>query len=353
VDATPPRRRFASALVGRSFVHPLFDYLVIGGGLSLILTVFVLLNPERGEIVDREMLPYFVLVSNSAHFAASTVRLYTKPGTYQSLPFVTTALPLVALAVLTAFLSFAGIVGRHMQSLYLTWSPYHYAAQAYGLAVVYAFRSGCRILPGDKKLLWWASLLPFFYAFVADEQAGLHWLLPAQVLANPRFDAVLLVLIRTLPYMGFAAAMLLFFKVARSASGTLPAISILMLVSNAAWWFLLPQQAFVWATIFHGVQYLAIATIFHVKDQMARPDNRRGTWYHVGWFYGASLLLGYGLFSCLPWGFVAAGFGMVESIILTVAAINIHHIIVDAYIWRLKKGDGNRKIVEADLAPAA
>lgn len=353
MSQNPPARNFAAALIGRSFVHPLFDYLVIGGGLSLVLTAFVLADPARGTIVDHSALPYFMLLSNSAHFAGSTVRLYTKPGTYQALPFLTMAFPLVILALLTACLFLAGSVGPHLQALYLTWSPYHYAAQAYGLAVVYAYRSGCQLLPGDKRLLWWASLLPFFYAFVGDQGSGLHWLLPADVLANPQFDAAHLLLIRTLPFVGFAAALLLFAKVAGSASGPLPMISVLMLVANAAWWCLLPQQAFVWATIFHGLQYLAIVTIFHVRDQLARPDNRRGRLYHIASFYGASLLLGYGLFSCLPWGFVTAGFGMVESIALVVAAINIHHFIVDAYIWRLKKGDGNRKIVESGVPVAA
>lgn len=351
MDQKHPRNQ-ATALIRRSFVHPLFDYLLIGGGLSLVLTVVVLLDPQRGDLVGPAALPYFMLLSNSAHFAGSTVRLYTKPGTYQALPFLTMAFPLVALVLLTACLGLAGSVGPHLQALYLTWSPFHYAAQAYGLAVVYAYRSGCQLLPGDKRLLWWASLLPFFYAFLGDPGSGLHWLLPARVLAMSQFDVTLRFLILVLPYVGFAAALFLFVKVARSASGPLPMISVLMLVTNAAWWFLLPQQAFVWATIFHGVQYMAIVTIFHVKDQLARPDNRRGRLYHIAWFYGASLLLGYGLFNCLPWAYVAAGFGIVESIALVVAAINIHHFIVDAFIWRLKKGDGNRQIVEAGLSPA-
>lgn len=342
-----PARSVFAVLIGRSFVHPLFDYLFIGGGLSLIVTAVVLANPRLGTIVDQSALPYFLLFSNSAHFAASTVRLYTKPGTSQSLPFLTTAFPLVVLTVLTCSLYFAGSVGPHLTALYLTWSPYHYAAQAYGLAMVYAYRSGCRLLPGDKKLLWWASLLPFVYAFSVDQGSGLHWLFPSSVLAHPQFNAFNLFVFYTLPHVGFAAVLFVFVKVALSASGPLPMISICMLITNAAWWCLLPQQAFVWATIFHGIQYLVIVTIFHVKDQLALPDNRHGRLYHIAWFYGASLILGYGLFSCLPWGFVVAGFGMVESIFLVVVAVNIHHFIVDAYIWRLKPGDGNRQIVES------
>lgn len=191
-------------------------------------------------------------------------------------------------------------------------------------------------------------MLPFVYAFVGDKGSGLHWLLPQSVLEHRAFDAVHLFLINTLPAGCMVAAGLLFVKVALSRSGFMPIISILMLVANAAWWCFLPQAAFVWATIFHGIQYLVIVTIFHVKDQMSQPGNQRSTLYYVATFYGLSLLLGYGLFSCLPWGFVMVGFGMVESIILSVAAINIHHFIVDAYIWRLKSGDRNRKIVESE-----
>jgi hypothetical protein len=73
----------------------------------------------------------------------------------------------------------------------------------------------------------------------------------------------------------------------------------------------------------------------------------------VLWFYGASLLLGYGLFYCLPWGFTAAGFGLLQSVALVVAAINIHHFVVDAFIWRLRPGGANRRITEASQPVAA
>ena len=75
--------------------------------------------------------------------------------------------------------------------------------------------------------------------------------------------------------------------------------------------------------------------------------------YHVAWFYGASLILGYALFSCLPLAYVYAGFGKVESVLLVVAAINIHHFIVDAYIWRLRKDRSNRRVVESGVPVTA
>ncbi len=45
-------------------------------------------------------------------------------------------------------------------------------------------------------------------------------------------------------------------------------------------------------------------------------------------------------------------FGPDESIVLVVAAINIHHFVVDAFIWRLRRSEGNRRIVEGEPANA-
>jgi hypothetical protein len=83
-----------------------------------------------------------------------------------------------------------------------------------------------------------------------------------------------------------------------------------------------------------------------VREQTALPDNRRSPGQHAVIFHGTSLLLGYGLFECLPLAYVFAGFGAVESTLVVVAAINIHHFIVDGFIWRFKTGGRNRQVAE-------
>jgi hypothetical protein len=152
----------ATALAGRTFVHPLFDYLVIGGGASLVTLAIAARNDGlflggvtlAGTAISVQWA--VALACNSAHFAASSVRLYTKPGSFESLPFVTMALPLIALVLLTLAVFEAETLGPQIQALYLTWSPYHYAAQAYGLALMTATgpaacsirrRSGCSASP--------------------------------------------------------------------------------------------------------------------------------------------------------------------------------------------------------------
>lgn len=345
---------------GRMFVHPAFDYSLIGGGLSLIVTLLVCIYPQLQSLGNVTLessatrgvflgLAYVFLLCNSVHFAASSVRLYTKPGTFEALPFLTMAFPLVCLSLLTVCMFQAGNWGYHLQALYLTWSPFHYAAQAYGLAVMYCYRSGCLLSASDKKWLWRVAMLPFAYTLLTGEYSGLGWIFPGLDLSGGSAMSLLLIAAAAVVILiAVVAPFWLYVRVWRSGSGPMPIISIMAIVANGIWFFVLTSlNAFVWATIFHGLQYLAIVIIFHVRDQMSREGNRHTAGYHATWFYAVSLALAYALFMLLPQAYMLAGFGVVESTLLVVAAINIHHFIVDAYIWRLGTGDKNRTIVDS------
>ena len=64
---------------GRVFFHPVVDLLFICGGFSLPLLLVMQSDTLAIEIQGAEMVALLV-VFNYAHFATSTVRLYTKPG---------------------------------------------------------------------------------------------------------------------------------------------------------------------------------------------------------------------------------------------------------------------------------
>src|SRR5262249_48012326 len=116
----------------------------------------------------------------------STVRLYTKPGAFDDFPILTLAFPLLTLALTSLFIVFAASLGRHVQALYLTWSPYHYAAQTFGLATMYAYRSGCAL---DRKE-WWPlrapCMPPLAHSLLSGAPlgSGLGWLLPYRTLVS-------------------------------------------------------------------------------------------------------------------------------------------------------------------------
>jgi hypothetical protein len=338
-------RRTAQALLGRTFVSPAFDYLVIGGGLSLLFTLAIWQQPSGLQLVGAGAFQYILLFSNSAHFAASTVRLYTKPGAVEARPFLSRGLPWVAFSVMVVAVLFAGNLGRAIETVYLAWSPYHYSAQAYGLAVVYSYRSGRSLGTGPKRALWWTSMIPFLYMGTQMLQSRA----PASVgQAMPAALSAVAALGTGLVWIGMAAPLLLFAWLWRDRSGPIPLISLLTLISNAIWFFVLnPLDAFLWATVFHGLQYMAIVMIFDVRDQMSQPGNSHGRMFHAVAFYAMSLALGYGLFILLPLGFKLAGFDYYDGRLAAVSVVNIHHFIVDAYIWRLGAKDGNRRIVES------
>jgi len=329
--------------VGRPFVGPLFDLLFIGGGLSL-LTVVALrataVDPPKGTI------PMLVLLANAAHFAASTVRLYTKPGAFRELPFYTMTLPAVTLVVLTLAIAFSEWVGQPLYVLYLTWSPYHYAAQTYGLAAMYGIRSGSRLDAGDQRLLWATCMLPFLYAFVKAPNSGLGWLIPPSAHGQwPWLDPLRLGVEQAIGALVFVVPVVLVARVFRPRGSGLPLVSWLLILTNGVWWVVFTYlDAFVWATVFHGIQYLAIVAVFHLRDHPPASAGRFAWVPTVVRFYLVCLALGWVLFEVWPYAYVAAGFTLAQSMLLVTAVINVHHFIVDRGIWRVRR-DANYRIV--------
>ncbi|MBI1846248.1 MAG: hypothetical protein HY294_11095 [Candidatus Rokubacteria bacterium] len=341
--AEPRREPTGLINVGRPFVSPAFDYLFIGGVLSIAVGVVVFAGGLNAQLDNR--LWYMALFANSAHFAASTVRLYTKRGAYRRWPVLTAGFPLAVLGVLALALA-AEPVTRGLFALYLIWSAFHYAAQAYGLSVMYAYRSGCELDTGERWLLRGASLVPFAFALVSP-QTALVLVLPSAVLAHPVVADGQAYLTLVLWALVFVTPILAFARLARRGV-VLPAISVLVLYANAVWWtFFTFFDAFAWATVFHGLQYLAIVMIFHVKDEMRLPDNRHGRAYHAAWFYAVALAGGWALFIAWPHSLGWLGFDFARSVMITAALVNIHHFVVDAYIWKLRRDPNYQTVVDA------
>jgi len=337
--------------IGRAFIHPLFDYLLIGGGLSLAATAVLVGNgPLAATLATSSWVAPLVFLSSTAHYAASTIRLYTKPGALPALPLLTLGFPLAAAFVLALAMLFPDSLGRSLQALYLTWLPYHYATQAFGLALMYCHRSGCPLTLGETSLLRLSCLAPFFVALLRARGAFLEWLFPVAVLAHPVFEQARAFLAQACAVAGLILPFAFLLRPVLRRRMPLPLISLVVVLSNGVWWVTLGYgDAFVWATIFHGLQYLCVAVVFHVRERCFNSSDGHGSRYHAFRFYLLSLALGYLLFQVWPLAGVAVGFSFAQSMLLGAAVINLHHFVVDAYIWRLR-GDPNYQIVMGDAA---
>lgn len=323
-------------LIGKHFINPWWDYLLIGSAWSIVATAILAFQPSLTGGMNMVALAALILLVNSAHFAASTVRLYSEPTNFNKFPFLTMVLPLLAIAMVSFAIAAPESLGRHLQALYLTWSPYHYAAQTYGLAVMYSFRSGVPLSDSEKRLVWWTCMLPFLRSFLGAPNSGLGWFIERDSLATfPGLSALLQFATDALLVLIFVVPIILAVRLFRSKNKALPLISLMMMFANGLWWTVLDfMDAFIMATVAHGLQYLAIVLVYHVKDRQKSTVSSGGWFMHAAKFYGACLLLGYGLFYCWPHAYMWAGAGAAESLLLVTAVVNIHHFIVDRYIWR-------------------
>ena len=336
----------------RVFVHPLFDYLLIGGGLSLIFAAAM--ATMALDLTLNAWLATLIVVANGAHFAASSVRLYTRPGVTRSLPLLTLAFPVIAVLALTAAITLPEPLGLLLMTTYLMWSPYHYSAQAYGLAVMYGYRAGTPLDDAAKRAIRIACLVPFAWTLL-QPAGGLGQLLSAWHLTAPEPVAQIRGLVsHALESVTLFAPFALMLWLRARHDVALPLISVVTIASNAVWWTVFNiLDAFLWATVFHGLQYLAIVTIFHVKDRLRDPGNRFGAGWHAAGFYVGCVVLGYALFDVWPYAYAWAGYDMKKSALLVTAAINVHHFVVDAYIWRLRRDPNYANVVDAPLAVTA
>lgn len=331
------------------FVGPAFDYLLIGGVFG---TIFGFGCYGLGYRFDNERLWLVVLAVSWAHFAASTVRLYSRAESTRRWPFLTLGVPVITLAITTLLLFGDRQTGKRLEGVYLVWSTYHYAAQAFGLAVMYAYRSGVQLAPNERSLLKLACLLPFVYGLLAPA-SGLTVLAPdafnqhATVIAARALGRAVL-----LPIM-LASPIALSLWIRRRSGRALPLISLSIMYTNALWWtFFLLNDAFAWAALSHGIQYIAIVTLFHVKDATATEGNQHGRLYHALTFYAACAALGYALFKLWPMAYAAVSIRFDTPVVDRRIAliINIHHFLVDGYIWKLRGDKNLTHVVDQPLA---
>ena len=322
-----------SPLIGRCFLNPWLDYLLIGAALSIPFLIWVILDPSITP-TDLKTKTLIYLFLNYAHFASSTIRLYTKPGEIPNRWMVSYGLPVVAVVVTTLCIAWPKVLGDHLWALFFSWSPYHYAMQAYGLALMYCYRSGIYMDKTEKRIFWGIAMLPFIRALLLSDVGGLAWVKDIFSVSHvPFIEETALVL----AILIFALPIIVFFRL-RDKGKTLPLIAWVLLFVNGIWWVTVSYGvAWIWATIFHSIQYIVIVVIFHVNDQLKQPNNERGALFHSVWFYGLSMLLGYFLFQIWPHLYMPFGFDMEAAVLMTVATVNLHHFIVDGYIWRSAK----------------
>jgi hypothetical protein len=282
------------------------------------------------------------LVFNYPHFMATVYRAYHTREDFVKYRIFT--LHLTALLALTAILAHASFrLVPWVFTLYICWSPWHYAGQNFGLLMMFLRRRGATVTAGERRLLHlafiasYAMLMVSFHTGPSNDPLILSLGLPIKI-ALPAESL-----------LGAAFAILGIFAFARliGKSGFLAMLPPLILLSSQFLWFVLPTALeLVYGSqipqtryssgilaVLHSTQYLWITSYYAQREAKASG----ATTWRISTYFVTLVAGGVALFICGPWlvSYIFR-YDFTVSFLIFTALVNIHHFILDGAIWKLR-----------------
>jgi hypothetical protein len=341
-------------------IGPAADLLFGCGLLYLLLFVaFMGFGESLRAAQPAYLVPILLMLLSLPHYGATLVRVYEQRADRHryALFAVWATLAVVAVFVLSVY---DALVASIFLTVYLTWSPWHYTGQNYGLAVMFLRRAGISLEPPLKTWLYASFVLSYVLVFLSfHKQAGpgvpqfnaalgggtaiAFWPIgiPTRV-ADALFATVLSLYVVTL---GLCAVSLLRLVPARRL---LPAG---LLVLTQALWFSIPIAfrlasarsgiapidfyggVLDWVALGHAAQYLWVTSYY----ARASP-----TWHGSAAYFGKVAVAGIAIWTVPVLLFSPDLLGPASSVavvsMLVATAVNVHHFILDGAIWKLRDG---------------
>jgi pentatricopeptide repeat protein len=289
------------------------------------------------------------LFINYPHYMATIYRAYRAPQDFARYRAYTVYATCGLAAVLLAAHWWYALI-PWLFTIYLTWSPWHYMGQNYGLLMMFAGRNQVEIDRKDRNAIrgaFVASYLMIFLTFHANGSTDPYMVslgLPAfaDLLRIPLLAVFLVLAIWPLSRLGrrFGWRPML-------APGTLCLTQflwfVLPTVLELTFSFQLPQASYSAGVlaVLHSAQYLWITSHF------ARSETRtQGSPWRYAAYCGVLFLGGLALFVPGPW-IASSIFGrdFAGSFLVFTAVVNIHHFILDGVVWKLRDARVRRILV--------
>jgi tetratricopeptide (TPR) repeat protein len=334
---------------------PWLDLIVGCGAWSaplLLISYFSLASSTRTWSVVFYALALFF---NYPHYMATIYRAYHRAEDFHKYRVFT--VHITGLVVLTLLLSHFWLrLLPWIFTIYLTWSPWHYSGQNYGLFMMFARRAGADPDKSCRRALYSAFIVSYLILFLGFHTGASSDPLFLSLGIPPvisRWEQVILCV---------AFVILSVFGLSRLAreTGWKKLIPSLTLFSSQFLWFLLPSAISLIKglaipqnryssgvlAVMHSAQYLWI-TSYYARREATREQSEgapslagkaAGHWRPLAYF-GILILGGIALFVPGPWlASRAFHHDFTASFLIFTALVNIHHFILDGAIWKLRDG---------------
>jgi tetratricopeptide (TPR) repeat protein len=336
--------------------NPWLDLIVGCGAWSaplLLLSYVSLASQARTWSVVFYVLALFF---NYPHYMATIYRAYHRSEDFQKYRIFT--VHTTALIVMTLLLSHYWLrLLPWIFTIYLTWSPWHYSGQNYGLFMMFARRAGADPDKATRRALYGAFVVSYLILFLgfhtgpSTDPLFLSIGIPQTV---SRWEQVIL-------GVAFVALSVFGLRNLARATGWRKLIPSLTLFSSQFLWFLLPAAISLIKgleipqnryssgvlAVMHAAQYLWITSYYARREAAGEAANGAalGTtgkqprnWRPLAYF-GVLIVGGIALFVPGPWlASRAFHYDFTASFLIFTALVNIHHFILDGAIWKLRDG---------------
>jgi tetratricopeptide (TPR) repeat protein len=334
--------------------------LLLGSGLVYLplFAVLLIAGSTVRSWIPMSLIPLIILAFNTPHIGATLLRVYEREDdrrAYQIFAVYITA-ALVGLYLIGLYVP---IVGSVMMTTYITVIPWHFTGQNYGIAIVFLRRRGIEFTAGTKRLIHLSFVLTYAITLLALHGEVLsESYAPLEIEGDYRFLALgipkrfvwPLIALLGVGYVYCASEALSRLRRAATWREIAPAAALML---TQALWYAVPiliyfvvdpkgifpfdpihyAYTFVWITQVHSVQYLWITSYY---------ARRRDASLNTTHYLGKALLAGTALYGIPALLLAPSALGSVPFdlglFIMLAGALNLHHVLLDSAIWKLRSG---------------
>lgn len=336
--------------------RPSVDLLVGCGAWSLPLLAITFYLSQRDAVYMSFAFYFLGVFCNQPHYMATVYRAYRTPYDFNRYRFFTVYVTVFIVLTLVV-VHLAPALFPWLLTFYLTWSPWHYSGQNYGISMMLARRAGARPSDEDRNLIWWSYLASYGVWFLALHNSATAGQPNLLILPIPQTAARIGELFFLTVYLvagGFGHGRLVRQIGLKRMAGPLTMFATQFL------WFLLPEVLRVTTDLefpatyssagilafMHCAQYLWITSYYARSERRVSSTGAAGSHtsedapgFRFAPYYLVLVLGGIALFIPGPWlASRVFGHDLVESFFIFAALINLHHFILDGAIWKLRDG---------------